>query len=112
MSSEFFDELKDLLLKPVDAFQDLKEKPIVAALGFFAVILLIFSVLSSVVGLNFANPLGLVIGIISVYVFLFVIIFIGAAILHLFVYLVGGRGGVEQTIKAVLYAFTPSGLIG
>jgi len=56
--SEFFDELKGLLLQPVAAFQELKEKPIIAVLGFFAVILLIFSVLSSIVDLNFANPLG------------------------------------------------------
>ena len=89
--SEFFDELKGLLLQPVAAFQELKEKPIIAVLGFFAVILLIFSVLSSIVDLNFANPLGLVVGIIVGYIFLFVIIFINAAILHLFVYLVGGR---------------------
>ena len=112
MTSEFFDELKGLLVQPVAAFQGLKEKPIVAALGFFAVILLIFSVLSSIVDLNFTNPVGLVIGIIVGYIFLFVITFIGAAILHLFVYLVGGRAGIEQTIKAVLYAFTPYGLIG
>lgn len=112
MTSEFFDQLKGLLVQPVAAFQELKGKPIIAALGFFAVILLIFSVLSSIVDLNFANPLGLVIGIIVGYIFLFVITFIGAAILHLFVYIVGGRAGVEQTIKAVLYAFTPYGLIG
>jgi len=103
MSSEFFDELKGLLVQPVAAFQEIKEKPIIAALGFFAMVLLIFSVLSTIVDLNFTNPIGLVVGIIVGYIFLFVIIFINAAILHLFVYLVGGRGGVEQTIKAVLY---------
>ena len=56
--SEFFDELKGLLVQPVAAFQEIKEKPIIAALGFFAMVLLMFSVLSSIVDLNSANPIG------------------------------------------------------
>ncbi len=38
--------------------------------------------------------------------------FIGGAILHIFVYLVGGRKGLEQTIKAVMYGSTPGLLLG
>lgn len=112
MSSEFFDELKDLLVQPVAAFQKLKEKPIIAALGFFAMVLLIFSVLSSIVDLSLSNPVRLIIEIIVGYISLFVVILLCTVILHLFVYLVGGRAGGEQTIKVALYAFTPFGLIG
>jgi hypothetical protein len=38
--------------------------------------------------------------------------FIGGAILHIFVYIVGGRRGITQTIKACMYGSTPSLLFG
>lgn len=38
--------------------------------------------------------------------------FIGGAILHLFVYIAGGRKGMTQTIKAVMYGSTASLLFG
>ncbi len=42
----------------------------------------------------------------------FILVFIGAAWLHLFVYLLGGRKGYVQTLKAVTFGSTPSLLFG
>lgn len=39
-------------------------------------------------------------------------IFISGIILHIFVYIVGGRRGLDQTLKTVLYASTPELLLG
>ena len=39
-------------------------------------------------------------------------LFVGGAILHLFVYLAGGRKEVEQTLKAVMYSSTPVFIFG
>jgi hypothetical protein len=38
--------------------------------------------------------------------------FIGGAVVHIFVYLVGGRKGIKQTIKAMIYGLTPGLLLG
>jgi hypothetical protein len=42
----------------------------------------------------------------------FVLVFIGAAWLHLFVYLLGGRRGYLQTLKAITFGSTPAMLFG
>jgi len=42
----------------------------------------------------------------------FIFIFIGAAWLHLFVYLLGGRKGYLQTLKSVTFGSTPAMLFG
>lgn len=35
-------------------------------------------------------------------------VFIHGAILHISIYIVGGRNGISQTIKALMYAYTPA----
>ncbi len=64
-------------------------------------------------------PLGAAMGpLLAVGFFILVLIggiigvFIDGLWLHLWVYLVGGRNGVGQTIKAVMYGATPSYLLG
>ncbi len=42
----------------------------------------------------------------------FVLVFIGAAWLHLFVYILGGRRGYFQTLKALTFGSTPAMLFG
>jgi len=42
----------------------------------------------------------------------FVLVFIGAAWLHIFVYVVGGRRGYLQTLKSVTFGSTPAMLFG
>ncbi|RLG18002.1 hypothetical protein DRN75_02740, partial [Nanoarchaeota archaeon] len=39
-------------------------------------------------------------------------LFIGGAWLHLWVYVLGGKQGIKQTWKAMIYASTPSLLLG
>ncbi len=50
--------------------------------------------------------------IIAFYILMIAGAFIGGTILHIFVYIIGGRKGVSQTIKAVMYGSTPGLLLG
>jgi hypothetical protein len=50
--------------------------------------------------------------VVGILLFFIIGLFLGGAILHLFVLLVGGRKGVEQTLKAVMYSATPIFVLG
>ena len=127
------ERLKGFLFSPSETFDNSKDDTIGDAFKYFVVILMIYaliiSVLVAVAFSLFASMLGmlripmmalgaavgplfavgffilmLVSGIISV--------FIGGLWLHIWVYLLGGREGVEQTIKALMYGVTPGYLLG
>ena len=127
------ERIKGFLFNPSETFNASKDDTIGDAFKYFVVILMIYaliiSVLFAVTFSMFAQMLGmpgvpmmalgaamgplfavvffilmLVIGIIGV--------FIGGLWLHIWVYLLGGREGVEQTIKALMYGVTPGYLLG
>jgi len=127
------ERIKGFLFNPSETFNASKDDTIGDAFKYFVVILMIYaliiSVLFAVAFSMFASMLGmpgvpmmalgaamgplfavvffilmLVIGIIGV--------FIGGLWLHIWVYLLGGREGVEQTIKALMYGVTPGYLLG
>jgi hypothetical protein len=125
--------IKGFLFSPSDTFDASKEDTIGDALKYFVVILAIFAVLLAIIAAVvlslFAGmfgmlgvpmmPLGAAMGpLLAVGVFVGVLVggiigvFIDGLWLHLWVYLVGGRNGVGQTIKAVMYGSTPSYLLG
>jgi len=69
--------------------------------------------------LPFMAAMGPLIGLLFFVLFFVLILvvgiiaaFIGGLWTHIWVYLVGGRRGVAQTIKAVMYGSTPSFLLG
>ncbi len=129
---DFFEKVKGFLLEPSKTFDATKGENLDEAIKYYAVIAAIYSaifaVLLAFVGTLFGSMmggrnLGLLMGagagaggavIFFVLFMIFAIIgaFIGGAILHIFVYLVGGRKGIEQTIKAVMYGSTPGLLLG
>jgi hypothetical protein len=124
MIKSIFEKVKRFLVNPNVAFRQAKGDDPATVLPYFAVLLLIDAVISAAlisVFLIGTSPLpGLVTGGISGAVLLFLIILaagfictlIFGAWLHLWVYIFGGRQGIWQTLKAVMYGSTPSLLFG
>jgi len=123
MMHSLADKAKGFLLTPVETFQKSKADETGALFTYFAVLLLFNAVLSAlVVALGFGGMekiSGMSFGL-AFPVMVFFMVFIGgfictlifAAWLHLWVYLFGGRKGIMQTIKAILYGNTPRLLFG
>jgi hypothetical protein len=127
------ERIKGFLFSPSNTFDASKEDTIGDAFKYFVVILAIFAVILAVlIAVAFSlfagmfgmlgvpmMPLGATMGPLLAVGF-FIVILVGGIIgvfidglwLHLWVYLVGGRNGVGQTIKAVMYGATPSYLLG
>jgi hypothetical protein len=129
---DIIEKVKGFLLEPSKTFDTLKEEPLEEAVKYYAVIAAIYSALLALL-LAFAGSLfgtmmgfgnmgmmmgaGTGIGSAITFFVMFMIIaivgaFIGGAILHIFVYIVGGRRGIAQTIKAGMYGSTPTLLFG
>lgn len=129
---DFFEKMKGLLLEPSKTFDDLKEEPLLGAVKYYVGIAAVYSALFALM-LGFAGSLfgsmmgfgnlgmmmgaGVGIGAAITFFVLFMIMaivgaFIGGAILHIFVYIAGGRKGMTQTIKAGMYGSTASLLFG
>ncbi|NQE52598.1 hypothetical protein C5S29_03315 [ANME-1 cluster archaeon GoMg3.2] len=130
------ERIKGFLFSPSETFDASKEDTIGDAFKYFVVILLILAVIVAIIGavafqwiLGMSNAflppdalplaeIGPLLAVIPVVLFIAVLVggIIGAFIdglwIHLWVYLVGGRKGVGQTIKAVMYGATPYCLLG
>lgn len=127
------ERIKGFLFSPSATFDASKEDTLGDAFKYYVVILAIFAVIVAVliaVAFSlFARMLGMpgvpmmLLGagmgpLLAVGSFIVILVggiigvFIGGLWLHLWVYLVGGRNGVGQTIKAVMYGATPSSLLG
>jgi hypothetical protein len=117
------DKAKGFLLNPVETFrQSTNDEPGVV-FTYFGALLLLHAILAAGIALigmgtlpEFAGmPRG---DLVPVMVFLmalaggFIFTLIFAAWLHLWVYLFGGRKGIMQTIKAIIYGHTPRLLLG
>lgn len=127
------ERIKGFLFSPSDTFDASKGDTMGDAFIYFVVLLAIFAViLALLIAVAFSMiagmidlsgvpmmPLGAAMGPLFAVIF-FVLLLVGGIItvfidglwLHLWVYLVGGREGVEQTIKAVMYGATPSLILG
>ncbi|MFB0533097.1 MAG: YIP1 family protein [Desulfatiglandales bacterium] len=128
------ERIKGFLFSPSKTFDASKEDTIGDAFKYFLVILTINAVLSAIIAaVTFSlirelfgtfmppetPPFGAEIGpMFAVIFFIFalvggiIVIFIGGLWLHIWVYLLGGRNGVGETLKAVMYGETPSRLLG
>jgi hypothetical protein len=136
---DFIEKVKGFLLEPSKTFDSLKEEPLEEAVKYYAIIATVYSaflalllafagnLVGTLMGFRFRGfffgNLGMMMGtgagigaaIILFVKFMIILIagaFIGGAILHIFVYIVGGRRGIAQTIKAGMYGSTPSLLFG
>nr|WP_320161212.1 Yip1 family protein [uncultured Methanoregula sp.] len=123
MINTIADKAKGFLLKPVETFQQAKNDETGTVFTYFAALLLVNAVLSALVAAagfgSMEKISGLTFGL-AFPVLVFFMVLVGGVIatlifsawLHLWVYLFGGRKGIMQTIKAMLYGNTPRLLFG
>lgn len=116
-------KVKGFLLKPVETFQQSRNDEPGVVFSYFAALLLTNAILSAIITLigietmpRFAGmPEGIFVPVIVFLMALaggFVLTLIFAAWLHLWVYILGGRRGIMQTFKAIIYGHTPRLLLG
>ena len=127
----YLELIKGFFLLPVETFRTVKDTDYRDTLVYFLILVLIYTVLSvpiMLVSLSLMWPvfngmfgrLGIGtltgFGIVSIAVVMIiaalVFLFIGAAWLHLWVYLLGGRKGYRETLKALAFGDTPALLLG
>ena len=120
--------VKEFLSEPLNTFDASKENLLEEALKYYVALAAVYSVFSAVLsevifsmfgplagfgilGLLLDASSGTDIAILS-FVFSVILIFIWGAFLHIFVYLVGGRKGIKETVKASMYGSAPGLLSG
>ena len=128
-----FELMKGFLLSPVETFRKVRDTDLGDSLRYYLLLLAINAVLSAIVNLAIAGSVwmvfsdlfkqaglavpavagtGVIIIALVMIIVQFVLVFIGAAWLHLFVYLLGGRRGYLPTLKAITFGSTPAMLFG
>ncbi len=127
MTDSILARIKGVLLSPVQTFREIKQESDASVYKYFFTIVVINSILSSLVfiGWLFAHPFfdvikyeptadigGYLISFVILVIAGFFLSLVWALWLHVFVYALGGRQGVMQTLKAQLYGFTPFMLLG
>lgn len=130
---DYFELIKGFMLSPVETFPKVRGADLGDSLKYFLILVVINTILSVIVGLvalsamwtafnSIFESLGLavptaagvgiiVFAILMIFVTL-LMLFIGAAWLHIFVHLLGGRKGYLETVKTIAYGSTPYLLIG
>ena len=124
------ERIKGFLFRPSETFDASKEDTIGDAFKYFVVLLVIYAVLFSIMVLvafsamswivgPWAAMMGLAAGpilavamLVLTFITGIIAVFIMGLWMHIWVYIVGGRKGVKQTIKALMYGATPSYLLG
>lgn len=121
-------KIKGLLINPIKMLQDLREESLEDAFLYYLLLVLFSSVMTAIVSsgslatmqrmlpsfLTSQLPLSSITAIGGLAVFIFavvaslVFVFIGGIWLHLWVYLLKGRQGFSQTLKALFYGATPA----
>jgi len=130
---DYFKLMKGFLLTPVKTFRTVRDTDLGDSLKYYLILLAINAVLSAIVSLAMASAVRTTItsiftqagiplpavtgaGVIGIALMMiivqFVLVFIGAAWLHVFVWLLGGRRGYLQTLKAIIFGSTPTMLFG
>jgi hypothetical protein len=122
MSPDIIEKVKGFLMNPTETFKDAKSDELGEAFKYFIVILAIDAVLTGLLvmaGINAYGVPGMGTGIaggiatiVSEFIGGIIGIFIVGLIIHIFVALIIGGNGIEQTIKAIMYGATPVMLFG
>jgi hypothetical protein len=116
-------KVKGFLTNPVETFQQSKNDEPGVVFTYFGLLLLLHAILAALITFigieampRFAGmPGGIALPVVVFFMALvggFICTLIFAAWLHLWVYLLGGRKGIMQTIKALIYGHTPRLLLG
>lgn len=126
------DRVKGFLFSPSQTFDASKDDTLGDAFTYFLIILAIYAILMAIIAtvafsllsglmtmLGVPVPIGPTLGpLVGVGLFIAALIvgiigiFVGGFWLHLWVYLLGGRNGVVQTLKAGFYGSTPYLILG
>ncbi len=128
---EYLELIKGFVLSPVETFRNVKDTDYNDTLMYFLVLVLINTALSVLImlvslssmwtvfngmferlGIGTMSGSGIVIIAVLMIIVALVLLFIGAAWLHLWVYLFGGRKGYRETLKALAFGETPALLLG
>jgi len=115
--------VKGFLMDPVETFRQSKTNELKAVFTYFGALLLINAILSALISIlgmavipTYAtNPFGLALPVMVFFMMLVggcIATLIFAAWLHLWVYILGGRKGIMQTVNAMIYGSTPRLLLG
>ena len=131
------EKIKGFLFSPSETFDASKEDTLGDAFKYYIILLLIFALFSAVIAVvvfslfagffgrmlpGFMPALlalagaGAAVAFIAVFIYMLIAgaigVLIGGLWLHIWVYLMGGRKGLTQTFKALMYGATPSLLLG
>ena len=126
MFTDILEEVKGFITTPVEAFQKARDDSLESAFGYYIVLLALYAAIIAagiaIVGATLSGMSGQALGLfgaaLPLIVFVGLIIsgiisvFVGGAWLHLFVMLLGGQKGYSQTVKSLLYGWTPHFLLG
>jgi len=118
MIDTMVDRVKGFFLKPVETFRASEKDDLSTVFTYFGALLLFYAVVSTLVRVVFGTggPYGAGFGIVADLILTVIAGFVGmlvfAAWVHLWVYVVGGREGIMQTVNALFYGSTPSLLLG
>lgn len=126
--------VKGFLMQPVESFRKVRGTSLGDAIKYFLIIVIINAILTVIVDLIFASAIlatltqtmgqmgmgevflmetiGMVVVAIILVIASLILLFVFAGWLHLFVYLLGGRKGYAETVKAMIFGSTPYMLIG
>ena len=127
----YLELIKGFFLLPVETFRTVKDTDYRDTLVYFLILVLIYTVLSVPImlvslslmwsvfngmfgrlGIGTLTGFGIVSIAVVMIIAALVFLFIGAAWLHLWVYLLGGRKGYRETLKALAFGDTPALLLG
>ncbi len=124
---DLLETIKKSWFHPKEFFSSLGPADIGGAWKYYALIslvpLVLMLILFGAMGAAFAALSGfgalapflgglLIVIPIAMYIGMIILVFVGAAISHIFVYLVGGRQGYARTFQASTYGTTPGVLLG
>ena len=126
---DFMEKVKGFLLEPSRTFHYSREDSLVNALKYYLILVLFYSVLEILVRIFFGEMIvslmaeyamisgdmgirEIIMNSLSDVVYAIPGLFIIGAFLHIGVYMSGGKNGLNQTIKALVYSSTPSLLFG
>jgi hypothetical protein len=133
------EKVKGFLLKPAETFKATQSEGLTSAFQYYVILLIIFSVLFFIVvaasigitlytmpvtgalGSSGASLMNAFMPFLVSYVlfmpyFVFILmlfgVFLAGFYYHVFVLLFGGQKGLTQTVKTVMYAYTPALILG
>src|SRR3989344_4501130 len=113
MKMEIIDKIKMIIKEPTKFFSKIRsEQEYKEPFLYYALLSFIFSILSTAVSFLTGLSNDIVFTFIGLWISFLILIFLGTAVIHIFVYLFGGRGGYLNSFKSATYAATPALLLG